>query len=210
MKFDVERPSPTHGGAGGLGPLVSNHSFMRRFLVIALAAFLAVGLLPSPSGAAGGSKSLGRDASGDAPPALDVTSLSVGANSGTLEIQIGIEGMLPGTGGYPELPGIEWIFDLGGRTFLAEAVATDQEPAFYLFELKGGAYTQLDNPTGTYDHANGYASILIPFEDIGAHSGSRVSGTGKKGTEDVDAHVHLGPQTYYADKMATTKDFVIP
>jgi len=159
--------------------------------------------------AAGALKRLGDDPSNDGPPALDISYLEVGAAAKKLEVRIGIETMLPGTGGYPALPGIEWIFDLGGRTFLAEAVA-DSEPAFYLFELKGDAFTQLDSPTGTYDHANGYASILIPFEDIGARSGMKVSGTGKKGTVDVDAHIHFGPQTYFADEMATTKDFVIP
>jgi hypothetical protein len=182
---------------------------MRRYLVLATVAILMMAAAVAPATAAGGAKRLGDDAANDGPPALDLTYLEVGAAAKTLEIRIGIEGMLPGIGGYPTLPGIEWTFDIGGRTFVAEAVA-DQEPAFYLFEFTGGAYTQLDSPTGTYDHANGYASILIPFDDIGARSGMKVSGTGKKGTEDVDAHVHLGPQTYYADKMASTKDFVIP
>jgi hypothetical protein len=180
---------------------------MRRLSIAALAGALILALTPAAE--AGAMKQLGTDPANDAVPALDVTSLAVGTSGSNLEIQIGIEGMLPVTGGYPELPGIEWIFDLGGRTFVAEAVA-GQEPAFYLFELRGGAFTQLDNPTGTYDHANGYASIVIPFKTIGARSGMKVSGTGKKGTEDVDAHVHLGPQTYYADTMATSKDYVIP
>jgi hypothetical protein len=181
---------------------------MRRYLALAVVLLLVVAFAPAAT-AGGGVKRLGDDPANDAPPALDVTFLDVGATGQTLEVRIGIAGMLPGTGGYPTLPGIEWTFDIGGRTFVAEAVA-DQEPTFYLFEFKGGAYTQLDSPSGSYDHANGYASILIPFDDIGARSGVKVSGTGKKGTEDVDAHVHLGPQTYYADAMASTKDFVIP
>lgn len=188
---------------------MENHLGMRRFIVLFAVSALFVSLSAAPSPAASGMKRLGTDPSADGPPALDLTYLEVGAARGALEIRIGIDGMLPGTGGYPQLPGIEWIFDLGGRTFLAEAVA-DREPAFYLFELRDGAYTQLDSPSGSYDHANGYASISIPFEDIGANSGMKLSGTGKKGTVDVDAHVHLGPQTYYADEMATSKDFVIP
>jgi hypothetical protein len=181
---------------------------MRRYLVLATA-LLAIAVAAGQASAAGSLKRLGDDPANDGPPALDITYLEVGAAARKLEVRIGIETMFPGTGGYPALPGIEWTFDLGGRTFVAEAVA-DTEPAFYLFELKGGGFTQLDSPTGTYDHANGYASILIPFEDIGARPGMKVSGTGKKGTVDVDAHVHLGPQTYFADEMATNKDFVIP
>jgi hypothetical protein len=175
-----------------------------------LAAALIAGCLATPAGAGPKLKTLGTDPAGDAAPALDITYLQVGRTGDDLEIRIGISGMLPQTGGYPELPGIEWIFDVGSRTFIAEAVAGTSSPAFYLFEMKDDSFTQLESPTGTYDHANGYASILVPLETIGASKGSRISGTGPKGTNDVDAHVHLGPQTYYADEMASTKDYVVP
>jgi hypothetical protein len=174
------------------------------------AAALITGCLATPAGAGPKLKTLGTDPAGDGPPALDITYLQVGRTGSDLDIRIGISGMFPQTGGYPELPGIEWIFDVGSRTFIAEAVAGTSSPAFYLFEMKGDAYEQLESPEGTYDHANGYASILVPLETIGARAGSRISGTGPKGTDDVDAHVHLGPQTHYADVMASTKDYVVP
>jgi hypothetical protein len=177
-----------------------------RYLIIAA---LVAGL-GSPAGAGSRLKTLGTDPQGDGPPALDLTYLKVGRSGGSLEVRIGISGMLPQTGGYPTLPGIEWIFDVGSRTFIAEAVAGTSQPRFYLFEVKEGAYEQLESPKGTYDPDNGYVSILVGLKQIGASSGTKISGTGPKGTEDVDAHVHVGPQTHYADAMASTKDYVIP
>ena len=178
-------------------------------LALLIAALSLVSAL-SPASAGSGLKRLGTDPAGDGPPALDVTFLDVGAHGGTLEIRIGVDGMLPGLAGYPELPGIEWTFDSAGRTFLAEAAIVGGEPSFYLFELKGDAFTQLDTPEGTYDSADGFISIHVPYKDIGARSGMKISGMGPKGTEDVDAHVHAGVTTYYPDYLATTKDFVLP
>lgn len=179
-------------------------------LGVALVALLVASAL-SPAAAGTGMKRLGSDPAGDGPPALDVTFLDVGGHHGILEIRIGVEGMLPGIGGYPELPGIEWIFDVGGRTFLAEAAIVGGEGTYFLFELnKDGTFQQLDSPEGTYDSADGFISIHVPYEDIGAKSGMRVSGTGPKGTEDVDAHVHLLATTLYPDYLATNKDFVLP
>ncbi len=180
---------------------------MKKSLVMAL---FVLGVLATPATAGEGDyKRLGTDPARDAAPALDVTYLDVAAHHGALDIRIGIETMLPGIGGYPELPGVEWIFEVGKRTFVAEAVA-GTSPTFYLFEQKGNTYVQLDNPEGTYNASDGYASILVPMEDIGARSGTKISGVGKPGTEDVDAHVHALVTTYYADTMATKKDFVIP
>jgi hypothetical protein len=188
----------------------ANPSFMRRKLsVLSLLALLVMTALPA--GAAGPAlKTLGTDPAGDGHPALDVTFLQVGKNGKNLEIRIGLDGMLPVTGGYPDLPGVEWTFDVKDRTFLAEAVATAAGPDFYLFELKGEAFTQLESPTGTYDPADGYASVLVPLKTIGAKSGVRISGT--KGLEhgDVDAHVHLVAETYYPDGMQTKKSYVLP
>ena len=183
---------------------------MKR-LISTLVAICLLGLMPTAS--AGGShlKRLGNDPAGDGPAALDVTYLDVGAHHGELEVRIGVDKMIPALGGYPELPGIEWTFDVNGRTFIAEAAVQNGQGNYYLFELqKDGSFAQLDNPTGTYDWADGYVSIIVPLEDIGAKSGTKISGTGPKGTEDVDSHVHAIATTYYPDYLATTKDFIVP
>jgi hypothetical protein len=176
---------------------------LRNVLLVVLAC-----LLVAPAALAGGGHSeLGTDPSGDGPPALDITYLQVGKQGKALSVRIGVEGMFPEIGGYPEAPGIEWIFTVRGRTFIAEGVAGTDGPAFYLFEEKDGSYTQLESPTGTYDHADGFIDILIPLKTIGAKRGAVVAGAGDN---DVDAHVHAGPQTHYADTMTTTKSFVVP
>ena len=178
-------------------------------LTLLIAAMSLVAAL-APASAAPKMTRLGTDPAGDGPPALDVTYLDVGGHHGTLEIRIGVDGMLPGLGGYPELPGIEWTFDVAGRTFVAEGAVQNAAGSFYLFELKGGAFEQLDTPEGTYNPDDGYISIHVPYSDIGARKGMKISGTGPKGTEDVDAHVHAGATTHYPDYLATTKDFVLP
>jgi hypothetical protein len=179
---------------------------LHRVLCLALVA-LAVA---APATAGPKLSRLGTDPAGDGPPALDVVYLDVGRAGKNLDIRIGVANMIPPGGGYPSLPGIEWIFEVGNRTFIAEGVATTGEGDFYLFEKKGDTYAQLDAPTGTYNWDDGFIKILVPLEDIGAGSGSVISGVGKKGTEDVDAHVHLGAADYYADTLATTKDYVVP
>lgn len=182
---------------------------MKKLTLILASVALVASL--SPAAAAPKLVRLAEDPAGDAPPALDLTYLEVGAHQRTLEIRIGVDGMLPVLAGYPELPGIEWTFDVGGRTFVAEAAIVDGAPAFFLFELdKNGAVTQLDSPSGTYDSADGYISMHVPYSDIGARSGMKVSGTGPKGTEDVDAHIHAGVTTHYPDYAASTKDFKLP
>src|SRR5918999_3045670 len=188
-----------------------NPKRMRRFLVLLLVQVLIAVALGSPAGAAPRRPVvLGTDAAGDSQPGLDLTYLSAAADRKLLEIRIGIAGMTPGIGGYPALPGIEWIFTVGGRTFIAEAVAGTPDPEFYLFELQKGTFKQLKSPKGTYDPADGYTKILVPLKSIGAKRGSRISGVGKRGTEDVDAHVHLGATTHYPDKMATKRDIRVP
>jgi hypothetical protein len=180
---------------------------MKRLVIAVIVACLSAG----PAGAASRRPVLlGTDAAGDSPPGLDLTYLSAAADRKLLEIRIGIAGMTPGTGGYPALPGIEWTFTVGGRTFIAEAVAGTPNPDFYLFELRKGTFKQLKSPTGTYNPADGYTKILVPLKAIGAKRGSRISGVGKRGTEDVDAHVHLGATTHYPDKMATKRDIRVP
>lgn len=178
-------------------------------IVCALALIAIVG---APAGAGDKMSRLGEDPAGDAPPALDLTYLEVGKVGKTIEIRIGIERMLPAIGGYPELPGIEWVFQAGERTFVAEAVASAAEPAFYLFEVVGNTFRQLEKPHGTYDPADGYIAIHVPLKIIGAKKGTVLVGVKLEDSSqgDVDAHLHLGPQTHYADFLATDKAYIVP
>lgn len=181
----------------------------KTLLSLALCGLLAA--TAAPAGAAKtGLKTLGTDPEGDGIPGLDVTYLKVGRAGADLEVRIGLL-MTPQLGGYPDLPGIEWVFDANGRTFLAEAVKTAQGSDFYLFELaENGSFEQLDSPTGTYEGSDGYASILVPLEDIGARKGTVIKGTDGLENGDVDAHVHVGPLTHYPDGMETDKTYVVP
>jgi hypothetical protein len=183
---------------------------MKKSLIsLALCGVLAATAAPATA-AKGGLKTLGTDPSGDGIPGLDVTYLKVGRTGDALEIRIGLD-MLPQLGGYPDLPGIEWIFEANGRRFLAEAVKTADGEAFYLFELReDGGYEQLDAPTGTYVAADGYASVIVPLKAIGAKKGTVVKGADGLEHGDVDAHVHIGPQTHYPDGMETDKTYVVP
>jgi hypothetical protein len=182
---------------------------MREALLLALAASLAI-TLAAPSGAATTLTRLGEDPDGDGYPSLDVTYLDVGRNGENLEIRIGLSNILPGIRSIPELPGVQWAFDIKGRTFIAEG-APGNNPRFFLFEVfDDGSYEQLEAPQGTYEAADGYLMLLVPLKNIGAKKGTVISGTGPKGTEDVDAHIHAIPgNDLYPDKMATTKDYVV-
>lgn len=183
---------------------------MRRVLLLVLAATLAV-TMAAPSGAAGKLTRLGTDPDGDGYPSLDITYLDVGRNGDNLEIRIGLSNILPEIRSIPEAPGVQWAFDIKGRTFIAEG-APGRNPRYFLFEIfDDGSYEQIGSPQGTYDAADGYLMLLVPLKDIGAKKGAVISGTGPKGTEDVDAHIHAVPgNDLYPDKMATTKDFVVP
>jgi hypothetical protein len=200
---------------------------MKKSLVaLALCAVVAASAVPAH--AKGGLKTLGTDPAGDGYPGLDVTYLQVGRRSANLEVRIGLE-MIPRAAGFPDLPGIEWVFDAQPpappcpkgfacpdvvtppRTFVAEAVKTATGADFYLFELmEDGSFKQLGQPEGTYNAADGYASILVPLKMIGARKGTVVYGTDGLENGDVDAHVHIGPQTHYPDGMETNKSYVIP
>lgn len=167
-------------------------------------AVLVVSLLLVPVSASGAPKlvRLGEDPALDAPPGLDITYLEAGRNGKDLEIRLGMENMLPAIGGYPVLPGVEWLFTTGKRTFLAEAYVDSTAPAFLLFEIKGDTYETIGDIEGTYDPADGYVSMLVPLKTIGAKKGTKISGAGE---DDVDSHVHtlVGP-TYYSDVMTTS------
>lgn len=184
---------------------------------VAFVAALMVMSLSLPSSAAPKMARLGTDPVGDGPPALDLTFLDVGRTKDALEIRIGIDKMFPLVGGYPEGPGIEWLFTAGKRSFIAEVVA-GRVPKFFFFELFGHSYEQLQGMTGTYDSNEGFIRMLVPLDLIGAKKGTLVTGYKaplamiQKGEgNDVDAHMHTTPgQTEYFDYMTTTKSFRIP
>lgn len=169
--------------------------------------------LAAPSGGAPKYKRLGDDPEGDGPPALDLTYLDVARVGKAIDIRFGIAGMTPAGGGYPELPGVEWIFTSAGRTFVAEAVPTaNGEGKYFLFEMKpDGSFVQLDSPNGTYDYTDGFASVRVPLKSIGARRGTEVAGAHLDGAPgDVDAHVHVGPATHYADAFHSDSAYVVP
>lgn len=200
---------------------------MKKTLVsLALCAAVAASAVPAHA-AKGGLKTLGTDPSGDGLPGLDVTYLQVGQTGKDLEVRIGLD-MLPAAAGYPDLPGIEWVFDVQppmprcprnhmclavmppARTFVAEAVKTADGSAYYLFEVHDdGSFEQISQPQGTYDAADGYASVLVPLKDIGATKGATIKGTDGLEHGDVDAHVHLGTVTHYPDGMETDKSYTV-
>lgn len=173
-------------------------------LALALTACL---VFTASAGAEVKMKRLGEDPALDGPPALDLTYVDVGRAGDDLEIRLGMSGMTPGTGGYPALPGIEWLFEVRGRQFLAEAYVESTSGAFILFEVKDGVFEQVADLEGTYDFNDGYISMLVPLEDIGAKPGSRIAGAGEN---DADAHVHTGANTMYTDYLTTTKSFKVP
>jgi hypothetical protein len=178
-----------------------------KALRLVLAALVA--LLILPAGGAGAEtkfKRLGEDPAGDGPPALDLTYVEAGRNGKDLEIRLGIEGMLPGIGGYPSLPGIQWAFDVKGRVFIAEAYVDRATPAFLLFEDEGDTFRQVGTIEGTYDFADGFISMLVPLGDVGARKGTKIKGAGDN---DADTHVHhVG--TTITDTLTTTKAFIVP
>jgi hypothetical protein len=179
-------------------------SKIARALAMVTAAAL---LLGAPAGAEPKFKRLGEDPALDAPPALDVTYLDVARNGSDLVIRIGVNGMLPGPGGYPELPGIEWYFTTGKRKFLAEAYVSGTSGAFLLFEDKDGAFEVIGDLEGTYDWNDGYISMLVPLHHIGARRGTKVKGAAEN---DVDSHIHAVVTTEYPDYLTTTKAYKIP
>lgn len=183
---------------------------MRRVLAVACAIAL-VGVLGAPAGAGARTTRLGDDPAGDAPPALDIRYLDVGRMGKSIEIRIGVDGMLPVLGGYPTLPGIEWVFQAGERVFVAEAVANVEGPHFYLFEVIGPSFRQLEDLHGTYNPADGYIAMHVPLKSVGARKGMVLTGVtlDDSADGDVDAHVHAGT-TYYADFLKTTASYTIP
>ncbi|MEA2446663.1 MAG: hypothetical protein QOK47_300, partial [Actinomycetota bacterium] len=104
---------------------------------------------------------------------------------------------------------IEWTFDVGGRTFVAEGHPDPGSAHFTLYSIQGGAFNQIAILEGHFDQAQGYMTMLVPLSEIGASKGTRISGAGQKGSEDVDIHQHAGPQAPIVDSMATARDYVV-
>lgn len=175
-----------------------------RALVLVLCLVVVAAL---PASGASKMKRVGEDPAGDGYPALDLTYVEVGRTGADLEIRLGVDGMLPVIGGYPAIPGIEWLFESKGRVFLAEAYVEDATPAFLLFEKVNDSYSVVGDIEGTYDSADGYISMLVPLKTIGAKPGTKIKGHGEN---DADAHLHIGPQTIYPDTLTTTKSFTVP
>lgn len=189
---------------------MKNRATRRARGVVAMTLALTALALPAPA-IAGEPKiiRLGSDATQDAPPAQDLTFLDVGRNGDDLEIRIGVFGMLPVVGGI-QGAGIEWTFTVRGRTFVAEAHSSNGQPGYTLYQVTNGAFEQIAILEGTYDYQDGFIRMLVPLDEIGAKPGTRVSGVGDPGTEDVDVHQHAAAVSPQMDGLATDKDYVIP
>ena len=181
---------------------------MRKTRTILVAALTVAALAGAAPGQAGGKITrLGTDDELDAPPSVDLTYLEVGQSGKNLEIRIGLSGILPELRA-PAGAGIEWTFDVDGKTFVAEGHPDYAAgPAYTLFESRNGVFTQITSLKGSWEPDDGYLRMLVPLTKIGARRGTLISGTGPKGTEDVDIHQHAGPQSPVVDSFATTKDF---
>lgn len=181
---------------------------MRKTLAV-LATALSILYLPSAAVAAGGMKQLGTDPALDGPAGADLIGLAVARHGSDLHIQIQLTNALPVQGSYPGA-GIEWIFDVRGHTFVAEG---HPEPGgnflYTLFEIVDGSFVQKAILDGSFDASAGTLDMFVPLREIGARKGTRVSGTGSTGTEDVQIHQHAGPASPLLDTMATTEDFVV-
>jgi hypothetical protein len=181
-----------------------------KVLVPALVSALFAATVAVPAGASEDHlKVIGTDPAFDAPPGLDLTQIAVGRTGRDLEIRIWVEGMFPPGGGYPQVPGIQWMFKVRKRTFVAEAVATHGDGMFFLFEIKDGSAERLEDPEGTYDWTDGFIRIFVPLRSIGARRGTRIVGD-REGGFDVDAHIHAFAQDVYVDTMTTDRGYVVP
>jgi hypothetical protein len=183
---------------------------MATMTIRLVAVLLLVGSLLSPSAAtaSGTMKQLGTDPALDAPPGGDLTSLSVASHGTDLHLRFGLANAIPYQGSYPGA-GIEWIFDVGPRTFVAEGHPDAGSFNFTLFEVQGDALRQIESLEGGFDWVTGTMDIYVPMKLIGAKRGTRISGAGATGNEDVNVHQHAGPASRSIDGMATTKDFVV-
>lgn len=177
---------------------------LRALLALALASLMSL-----PSGAtAAPMKVLGTDPSLDGPPAADLVSLAAATHGADFHIRIGLANAAPVQGSYPGA-GIEWAFEVRGRTFLAEAHPEPGAMRYTLFEISGDQLRQVKILEGDFDTATGLIDMYVPLQSIGARKGTRISGAGDGSAADVDIHQHAGPASRELDAMTTKSDFVI-
>jgi len=153
-------------------------------------------------------KQIGIDAAFDAAPAVDLTYLKVGRAGDKLEVRFGLNGMLPVQGSYPQA-GIEWAFKSAGRTFVAEGHPDAGTHFFTLFEVQGGALSQIAILEGSFEAEQGYMVLWVPLNEIGASKGTRVVGARLDGSSDVDIHQHAGPVSPVVDSMTTSQGYIV-
>lgn len=170
-------------------------------------ALAATALLPSGANAAP-MKVLGTDPALDGAPAADLVSLAAATHGSNLHVRIGLAQALPVQGSYPGA-GIEWAFEVRGRTFLAEAHPEPGEMRYTLFEIAGDTLRQVEILDGAFDTDTGLIDMYVPLQSIGARKGTKISGAGDGSAPDVDIHQHAGPASRELDAMTTTSDFVI-
>lgn len=181
----------------------------RKSTARALVALAFASLLSLPSGAtAAPMKVLGTDPVLDGPPAADLVSLAAAVHGPDLHVQIGLAQALPVQGSYPGA-GIEWSFDVRGRTFLAEAHPEPGEMRYTLFEVQADSLRQVKILDGAFDAGTGLIDMYVPLATIGARKGTTISGAGDGSTPDVDIHQHAGPASPQLDALTTTSDFVV-
>lgn len=170
-------------------------------------AIAATTLLPSAATAAP-MKVLGTDPALDGAPGADLVSLAAATHGSDFHIQIGLAQALPVQGSYPGA-GIEWAFEVRGRTFLAEAHPEPGEMRYTLFEIAGDELRQVKILEGAFDTETGLIDMYVPLQSIGARKGTKISGAGDGSTPDADIHQHAGPASRELDALTTTSDFVV-
>lgn len=183
--------------------MARNHA-ARALVALAIATMTSL-----PSGAtAGPMKVLGTDPALDGPPAADLVSLAAAVHGADLHVRIGLAHLVPLQGSYPGA-GVEWAFEVRGRTFLAEAHPDPGEMRYTLFEISGESLRQVAILDGGFDPTTGRIDMYVPLQTIGARKGTKVSGAGDGSVADVDIHQHAGPASRELDTLTTTKDFVV-
>ena len=175
---------------------------------VAIVAIALSGLLvaPAPAGADVPLTVLGTDPSLDAPPGSDLTGLAAGVHGSDLHIQFTFANSIPVAGTYGPPAGLEWLFKVRGKTYLAEAYPDYPNFGFVLFEINGDAFKQVATLEGEWDTIGGVVDIFVPLKTIGAKKGTAITGAGEN---DVDLHVHGVVTTQYTDTLTTTKGIVV-
>ena len=180
--------------------------FKRSIAAILISAVGLIIVPASPGIAGGGMTILGTDPALDATPGGDLTSIGVMTAGSDLHLQITMANSIPVAGTYGAPTGIQWAFKSRGKTFVAEGYPQGTGFGFTLFEVNGDAFREVETLEGDFDTITGVMNMYVPLKTIGARKGTVISGAGEN---DVDVHVHAGPQTYYPDTMTTSKTFKV-